>query len=138
MRLHQGTFLGVAELAFALAVFVRLRSEKPGAVRKHLEVTQREAFDDALAWLDRQPKLVRRLAEQPETLEDGVFELQNSNGVLSRLLAGRRRTAATDAERPGFVETQAPAGATRRERSPEELRRIAETKALVEEALQER
>jgi hypothetical protein len=131
MRRHQGTFLGVEELALACALFVRVTDRKPGSVRRHLEVTQREAFDVALDWVDGQPKLVRALTNEPSTLEDGVFALEQKKGLLSRLLS-----------RKGEREDEPPvslAAASRpvRERSPEELRRIAETKALVEEALQD-
>jgi hypothetical protein len=129
MRRHQGTFLGVEELALACALFVRVAGHKPGAVRRHLEVTQREAFDLALDWVDGQPKLVRTLTDEPALLADGVFALEEKKGLLARLLARKR-----DADGPPVeLSVARPA----RERSPEELRRIQETKALVEEALQE-
>ncbi|MEA2748130.1 MAG: hypothetical protein QOI41_2273, partial [Myxococcales bacterium] len=41
VRQHQGTYLGVQELALACALFVRATDRKPGAVRRHLAVTQR-------------------------------------------------------------------------------------------------
>jgi hypothetical protein len=130
MRRHQATFLGVDELALATALFVRARGARPGAVKKHLEPTQAEAFDAALAWVDSQPKLVRALAESPETLEDGVFSFEEKKGFLARLLAGRRDEDGAELD----AEARA---APRRTRTPEEERRIAETKALVDEALQE-
>lgn len=125
MKRHQGTFLGTEELAFALALFVRATGAKPGAVRRHLEVTQREAWDAALAWVDGQPKLVKTLTDAPERLTDGVFTLESKRGLLSRWL---RR--GEDAALPEAVAVKA-----RKERTEEEARRIAETKALVEEAL---
>jgi hypothetical protein len=126
MRMHQGTFLGIEELALALALFVRVRNEKPGAVKKHLEVTQREAFEDALDWVDGQPKLVRALTDAPETLTDGIFELESKTGLLSRFLRSRKKE---DAPPESIPTSKRPA------KSEEELRRIAETKALVDEAL---
>lgn len=129
MRRHQGTFLGVEELALACALFVRVTDRKPGSVRRHLEVTQREAFDLALDWVDGQPRLVRTLTNDPATLEDGVFALEEKKGLLSRLLSRKR-----DEDEPPLA---MPASRPVRERSAEELRRIAETKALVEEALQD-
>jgi hypothetical protein len=129
MRRHQGTFLGVEELALACALFVRVTDRKPGSVRRHLEVTQREAFDLALDWVDGQPKLVRNLKSDPAILEDGVFALEEKKGLLSRLLSRKRE----EDELPMSM----PASRPVRERSAEELRRIAETKALVEEALQD-
>lgn len=128
MRRHQGTFLGVEELALATALFVRAWDGKAGAVKKYLEPTQREAFDAALAWVDSQPKLVRTLTEEPDTLEDGVFELETGRGLLSRLFA---RKAAHDDDIAPVPQSK------RTERTEEEQRRIAETKALVEEALQD-
>jgi hypothetical protein len=126
MKRHQATFLSVEELAFALALFVRVTDAKPARVKKHLEPTQREAFDAALAWVDDQPKLVQTLTEDPETLEDGVFALEEKKGVFGKLLARKR----TDEDE--LVPVSKPSTLTEEER-----RRIAETKALVEEALQE-
>jgi hypothetical protein len=128
MRRSQGTFLGVEELSLALALFVRVTDRKPGTVRKHLDVTQREAFDLALHWVDGQPKLVRALTKDPETLADGVFALEEKKGLLSRLLSRKR-----DDDMPDAL----PISVKPKERSEEERRRIAETKALVEEALQD-
>lgn len=131
VRRHQGTFLGVEELALACALFVRVTDRKPGTVRRHLEITQREAFDIALDWVDGQPKLVRALTKDPESLADGIFALEEKKGLLSRLFSSRKpdddadAIAAMSAPRPVKARTEA------------ELRRIAETKALVEEALQE-
>jgi hypothetical protein len=129
MRRHQGTFLGVDELALANALFVRTTDVKPGSVRRHLEVTQKEAFDLALDWVDGQPKLVRALTQDPASLADGIFTLEEKKGLLSRFLTRKR-----DDDMPDAV---APVSVKPRERSDEERRRIAETKALVEEALQE-
>jgi hypothetical protein len=129
MRRHQGTFLGPEELALACALFTRVTDRKPNAVRRHLEITQREAFDAALDWADGQPKLVRALKETPETLSDGIFSLEEKKGLFSRLLSR------SDRDDDAIVPATAPRPA--RERSAEELRRIQETKALVEEALQE-
>jgi hypothetical protein len=129
MRRHQGTFLGVEELALACALFVRTTDGKPGSVRRHLEVTQKEAFDLALDWVDGQPKLVRALTSDPESLADGIFTLEEKKGLLSRFLTRKREDDMPDASAPVSVKPK--------QRSEEELRRIAETKALVEEALAE-
>lgn len=131
MRRHQGTFLGVAELALACALFVRVTDRKPNSVRRHLEVTQREAFDVALDWVDGQPKLVRALTHHPETLEDGIFVLEEKKGLFARLFSSSRKREDDELAMP------APTSRPARERSADELRRIAETKALVEDALQE-
>lgn len=133
MRKHQGTFLSVEELSFALALFVRVTEIKAGAARRHLEVTQREAFDAALDWVDGQPKLVAGLKDSPETIEDGVFVLEEKKGLLARLLGGRK--SEDDVPEDALA---AKAKARSAERTDEERRRIAEARALVEEAMQER
>lgn len=132
MRRHQGTFLSVEELALALALFVRTNEKKAGAAKRHLSVTQREAFEAALDWVDGQPKLVRALVEAPETIADGVFEIEAKKGFFSKLLA-RKRTDDDVDEDAAVSRARERASA----RSEEERRRIAETKALVDEALQE-
>ena len=128
VRQHQGTFLGVQELALACALFVRATDRKPGMVRRHLAVTQREAFDLALDWVDGQPKLVRALTNDPASLADGIFLLEEKKGLLSRLLTRKR-----DDDMPDAI----PISVKPKERSEEERRRLAETRALVEEALGE-
>ena len=130
MKQHQATFLSIEELALAVALFVRVTDAKPGKVRKHLAVTQREAFDNALSWVDDQPKLVKTLTDEPETLEDGVFALEEKKGLFGKLL-GRKRSEDDDLD---LVPMSKPKPSTL---SEEERRRIAETKALVEEALQD-
>ncbi len=130
MKRHQGTFLGLEELALACALFVRVTGRKPGVVRRHLEVTQKEAFELALDWVDAQPKLVRTLTNDPATLADGVFKLEEKKGLLSRLLSRK-----PDDDMPEM--NPASAAPRAKERTEEERRRIAETKALVEEALQD-
>jgi hypothetical protein len=131
MRRHQGTFLSVEELSLALALFVRATDRKAGAVRRHLEVTQREAFDAALDWVDGQPRLVKTLTDSPELLTDGIFELESKKGLFARLLGKKR-----DDEVPEDA-IAARAKARSAERTDEERRKIAEARALVEEALSE-
>lgn len=129
MKRNQATFLELEEVALALALFVRTTGAKPATVRRHVEITQREAFDAALSWVDGQPTLVRRLTEEPSMLADGVFELEKRRGLLSRLF-GRAPGASLDLDDPGALRIQP------RERSEEERRRLAEAKRLVEEALE--
>jgi hypothetical protein len=124
MRRHQATFLDVEEVALALALFVRATGAAAATVKKHLEVTQREAFDAALGWVDGQPTLVESLRERPETLSDGVFSFEEKKGLFSRLFARKPEAGEAIAKAP-----------PRRVRSEEEERRLAEARALVEEAL---
>lgn len=129
MKRHQATFLGLDEIALGLALFVRAAGKKPGVVRRHLEVTQKEAFDTALAWVDGQPSLVKALVEDPESLADGVFAFEEKKGLLSRLFTSKSKN---DDELGSIAPSARP-----RERSAEEQRRLAEARALVDEALSE-
>lgn len=127
VRMHQGTYLSVEEACVALALFVRTHDLKASAAKRHLATTQSEAFDEALRWVDSNPEIVAALRTTPELLVDGLFEIHETKSVLGRLMA-KRKAQSTEL---------APAGvkAAKRERSPEEERRLAEAKALVEEAL---
>lgn len=131
IRSHQGTVLSVEEIALATALFVRVHDVKAGLVRRHLEVTQREAWDEALAWVDGQPKLVAALRHHPETLADGVFVLEEKKGLLAKLFDRKK----DDDALPTSLETARKA--PQRVLGEDERRRLAETRALVEEALQE-
>lgn len=126
MKRHQATFLELEEIALALALFVRTTNIRPSVVRRHVEITQKEAFDAALAWVDGQPALVQALTSQPETLEDGVFSFEKKKSVLSRLFGRKESDEPLDAIK-----------VVARERSEEERRRLAEAKALVDEAFSE-
>lgn len=129
LRAHQGTALDVSSSAVALALFLRLHEMKPAAARRHLETTQREAFDEALRWVDSNTRLVDALRVHPESLADGVFPIEPVKGFLSRMLGAQVGT---------LPEPIAAPMAKRKVRSEEEERRLAETKALVEEALRGR
>jgi hypothetical protein len=127
LRAHQGTRLDVASSAVALALFLRVHDVKPGSARRHLETTQREAFDEALRWVDSNLKIVNALRTHPESLADGVFAIEETKGILARMFGGK--PAAGPEEIAGAVVVK------RRVRSEEEERRLAENKRLVEEAL---
>lgn len=125
LRAHQATALDVPSSAVALALFLRVHDVKPSAARRHLETTQREAFDEALAWVDSNGAIVARLRSHPEALADAVFPIAPVKGLLGRLFATK------PAEMPEPIVAAPP----RRSRSEAEERRLAEDRALVEEAL---
>jgi hypothetical protein len=127
LRAHEGTHLGVPELSVALGLFLRVHGIKPGLARGHMETTQKEAFDEAMRWIDSQDAIVEALKTHPETLTDGVFAFEEPKSIFGRLF---KKSVAP----PTAAELRA---APRAKKSDEELRRIAETKALVEEALRE-
>ena len=124
-RVHQATHLSVSELAVLLALFCRLHGVKPGVARAHLETTQREAFDEAVAWCDSNEAIVDALRDRPTVLEEGLFTIEPVRGLFGRLFGRRAEPALHDL---------APRKSTR---SAEEIRRFAETRALVDEALEE-
>jgi hypothetical protein len=129
LRAHQGTALDVSSSAVALALFLRLHEVKPQAARRYLETTQREAFDEAIRWVDSNARLMEALRVHPESLADGVFAIEPVKGFLSRVLGAQAGT---------LPEPIAAPMAKRKARSVEEERKLAETKALVEEALRAR
>ena len=131
LTLHRVTALSVGQLAVALALFLRLHGVKPSVARAHLETTQREAFDVALQWVDSNEALVRRLRTSPGDLADGLFTFQAARGAVSRFFS---RAKDDDELAPPDAASFTP---KRTPRTEEERRRIAEAKALVEEALRE-
>jgi hypothetical protein len=125
LRAHQGTALDVTSSAVALALFLRVHDVKPAIARRHLQTTQREAFDEALRWVDSNARIVGALRMHPESLADGVFAIEPVKGLLGRMFGTR------GAGGPVAIASVTP----RRARSEEEEKRLAENRALVEEAL---
>ena len=128
VRMRQATHLSVEEHATLLALFCRVHDHKPGAARAHLETTQKEAFDEALRWVDSNPRIVEALRTVPASLADGVFPIEAPKGILGRLFARRAEPRPEEIAPPS----------KRTPRSEAEMRRLAETRALVEEALKTR
>ncbi len=116
--IHQGTFLGPGELGVLLGLFCALNEIPARAARKHLGATQSEVFDEAWAFVQANELLVKKLREAPELLEGGAFAFESKKAsLLSRWLSS-----------PAPV-------VTKRTRDPEEERKLAEARALVEEEL---
>ncbi len=128
VRVHQATSLGVMELAVALGLFVRVNDLRPGAARAHLSVTQAEAFDKAMEWVDSNPEIVRGLKEHPETLAEGLFTLEPVRGFFGRLFGKKSEPL------PDFTK----AAPKKKVRTPEEQRKHDEIRALVDEAFGDR
>ncbi len=131
VRMRQATHLSVVEHAHLLALFCRVHEHKPGAARAHLQTTQKEAFDAALAWVDGNAAIVDALRAHPESLTDGVFPIAAPAGLLTRLFGKK------PAPRPEELAVATPSS-KRRPRSEAEERRLAEARALVEDALRSR
>jgi hypothetical protein len=123
----QATALTVDESATTLALFTGLHGVDPAVARRHLEVTAREAYDDAAAWVESNPLLVDSLRRNPKWLEGGSFDIEPTRGLLGRWLHKRR------VER----EMRLPAMNPKATPSPARQRYLEEAKALVEETLGE-
>ena len=119
--IHRGTALATEELAALLAFFCARNEISPRVARKHLGATQAEAFDEAFAFVEKNDAIVKKLREAPELLEGGAFSFENKRGgLLSRLFSSRQEEVAP---------------VSKKQRDPEEERRLAEARALVEEEL---
>lgn len=124
VNIKRGTTLTLEESSVALALFLAVNDVKPSQARAHLEPSQREALGLAIDLVSCNPKLVSALRNAPETLTDGHFPVARERGLFDRLFGKRD-------DEPEL----APVTVKRAPKSEDELRRIAEAKALVEEAL---
>jgi hypothetical protein len=123
LRMARATALSVEETAVALALFVTVHGIAESEARAHLQPTQREAFDLALAWALSNPLVVGALREHPAVLEAGVFDIEPARGLLGRWLHNRKLEKEM---RPGPV-------AARPAQSEQQRRRFEEARALVDE-----
>jgi len=90
-RVQKATQLSVEELGVALALFTRHHEIKASHARGHLDTTQREAFDQALEWVDSNEDIVDGIRERPEEIALGFFEIEPVRGLLGRLLSRQAR-----------------------------------------------
>jgi len=81
----RATHFQTADLALVTAAHLRVIEASPSDARRHLSATQREAFAEALAWVDSRPSLIEKLREAPELVEMGIPEAEPTRGFLSRL-----------------------------------------------------
>ncbi|MDP8998600.1 MAG: hypothetical protein M3O46_00635 [Myxococcota bacterium] len=123
LRLACGTALSVEETTLTLALFVATHSLKPSEARANLQATQREAFDQAIAWVESNPLLVESLRDRPARLEGGAFDIEPVRGLLGRWLHRRK------------IDQELLARPVSPPRSSEQKRRFEEARALVDEAL---
>jgi len=135
LRMHKGTHLTVEELAVATAIFVRLNGKKPGCVRSHAAATQREAFDEALCWVDSNDAIVAALRDHPEVLADGIFPIEPARGFLTRLFSTKPKPIIPALPSGADLKRGTPPMRPKRVRTEAELARLAEAKALVDDVL---
>jgi hypothetical protein len=125
LRVTRATVLSVEEATVALALFVAVSGTDASDARRHLDTTQREAFDFAWEWAESNWMLVERLRDRPSVLAEGAFELEPLRGPIGRWLHKRRLDRALRAPAP----PRAPISDAKR-------RHLEEAKALVEEAFE--
>jgi hypothetical protein len=106
-------------------LFVATHRLKPSGARANLQATQREAFDQAIAWTESNALLVETLRDRPARLEGGAFDIEPVRGLLGRWLHKRKIDQELLA-RP--VSAKPP-------QSSEQKRRFEEARALVDELL---
>ena len=119
--IHRGTSLATEEIASLLAFFCARNDISARTARRHLGATQAEAFDEAWTFVQGNEAIVKKLREAPELLEGGAFSFETKRaGLFSRLFSSREAEVAP---------------VSKKQRDPEEERRLAEARALVEEEL---
>lgn len=128
MRMHRGTALSLEEHALLLVTIARVHGHKLASATKHLEVTQKEAIDRAIAFVDSNAEVIKQLQGSPEMLVDGIFAVNPPRSWLGRLFSKR-----PDAHTSPFGET--PVAQRHVSRSAEEQAKIDEMRRLVDEAL---
>lgn len=100
----QLTQLSVGELALAVGLFSASHTESLKPARKALSSTQAALIREAQDWLAGNPQLVSQLREQPFSLLDGHFELQEPKTHPFAFL-GFGRNAEKAAELPALAES---------------------------------
>jgi hypothetical protein len=122
LRMAQATLLPIEEIAVGLALFVAVHRCDASRARKHLGLTQREAFEVASDWVDSNPMLVDSLRDHPDALSGGAFDLEPIRGIFGQWLHKRKIESAmrVPVRRPSSM-------------SDERRRRIEEVAALLDE-----
>jgi hypothetical protein len=117
----------VEESATAMALFTAVHGVDAASARRHLQATQRGAYDDACEWVASNPLLLEALQRNPAWLERGTFDLEPPRGIVGRWLHKRR------IER----ELRSPAVRPKAEPSAARQRYLEEARALVEDTFGE-
>lgn len=131
MNVAVATRMPVEELTFALAVHCGVSDENPKGARKHLDVTPRAHFDEALVWTKSNASVVERIRSEPDAIAAGGYTLSPARSWLSRLLGfGRARPPADDELERVAKEVEA----KRRPIDAARAKSRAELRALVDDA----
>jgi hypothetical protein len=126
LRMTRVTAHSVEELGVALGLFGSVHQVPASELRRHLDTTQRAAFDVAHEWTESNPMLVLALRERPRVLLEGEFDIEPSRGPIGRWLYKRkleRELRAVPAPHPDRSMTEA------------RRRRLLDARALVDEVM---
>jgi hypothetical protein len=142
VQVHSATRMPVEDVTLALAVFCKLHNVPDRVAAKHLELTPRECFDEAMVWASSNISVIRRLRSAPAALKADEFQLSEARSWLSRALGiGGRKAARSVDEELAELERQAmrgrlPAGSGAKGKTGgADEKRLAEIRALVDETL---
>lgn len=144
VQVHSATRMPVEDVTLALAVFCKLHNVPDRVASKHLELTPRECFDEAMVWASSNIRVIRRLREAPASMKADEFQLSEARSWLSRALGigGGRKAARSVDEELAEMERQAmrarlPAGSGAKGKAgaAADEKRLAEIRALVDETL---
>jgi hypothetical protein len=145
VKIHSATKLPVEEATLALAVFCKLHAIPERTAARHLDVTPRELFGEAVAWASSNASVVRMLRASPRAVEADDLHLSPARSWLARALGfGSKKHAAASpddelAELERSMARSAPAAQKQKGSSTAldeaKARRLTELRALVEESL---
>jgi hypothetical protein len=143
VQVHSATRMPVEDVTLALAVFCKLHNVPDRVASKHLELTPRECFDEAMVWASSNISVIRRLRSAPAAMKADEFHLSEARSWLSRVLGiGARKAPRSVDEELAELERQAmrgklPAGSggAKGKAGGADEKRLAEIRALVDETL---
>lgn len=145
VQVHSATRMPVEDVTLALAVFCKLHNVPDRVASKHLELTPRECFDEALVWASSNIGSIRKLRSAPAAMKADEFHLSEARSWLSRVLGigGRKAPRSVDEELAelerqaarGRLSAGGGSGGGAKGKAGGDEKRLAEIRALVDETL---
>lgn len=138
MNVAVATRMTVDEIGVALAVFCKLFEADPRVARGQLDPTPRAHFDEACVWADSNAKVIRLLADDPQSVAAGSYSLNEARGWLSRLFTfGQKRGVNAPAD-DELEQVAAELRDKKRDIDEEKQRKLAALRELVDESMDAR
>lgn len=137
VAVHSATKLHVAEVALALAIYCRLHGVNDRVAARHLDVTARDAFDEAAAWASSNDRVVRLLRSNPDAIRAGDFKLSPARSWLARALGIGKKRQVTSDDAMAELEAALREGGVKPKPAMDEANKqlLKELRALVDESL---